>query len=92
MRDPRKVNTFVGKSIRIYFFIKKERGVTVRLVPVIVCLYLTLIHATSVFSIPLAHQRYSSMLQHPGYSPSVSAFSLTVSTTILDLIIFEFIF
>jgi hypothetical protein len=59
---------------------------------VVVCLYLILIHATSVFSIPIAYQRYSSMLQHPGYSLLVSSFSLIVSTTILELIIFEFIF
>jgi hypothetical protein len=43
----------------------------------------------SFFSLshPLAFQ-----LQHPGYNPSASAFSLPFSTTISDLTILEFIF
>jgi hypothetical protein len=63
-----------------------------RLVSVVVLLYLTLAHVTSAFSLPLTHQRSSNRLQHPGYSPSVSAFSLTINTIIPDFIILEFIF
>jgi hypothetical protein len=73
---------------------------------VVVWLYLTFIHVTSVFSFPLtypnllgnkrlgcglAHQRSSSSLQHLGYSPSASAFSLLIITTIPDFTILEFI-
>jgi hypothetical protein len=52
-------------------------------------MYLTLAH---VSFLPLAHQRSSSRLHHPAYSPSASAFSLLVSTTIPDLTILEFMF
>ncbi len=62
-----------------------------RLVPVVVWLYLTLAHATSAFSLPLAHYGSSSRLQLPSCSPSASAFSLLISTTIPDLTISEFI-
>jgi hypothetical protein len=73
---------------------------------VVVWLYLTFVHVTSVFSFPLgypnllgnkrlgcglAHQRSSSRLQHSGYSPSASAFSLLIITTIPDFTILEFI-
>jgi hypothetical protein len=68
----------------------KENTLPLRLVPVVVWLYLILTHATSAFSLPLTHQRSSSRLQHPGYSPSASAFSLPVITTIPDLTISEF--
>jgi hypothetical protein len=64
----------------------------VRLVPVVVWLYLTLVHAMSAFSLSLAHQRSSSRLQHSSYNPSASAFSFPVSTTIPNLTILEFIF
>jgi hypothetical protein len=55
-------------------------------------MYLTLAHAMLAFSLSLTLQRSSSRLQHPGYSPSASAFSLRVSITIPDLTILEFIF
>jgi hypothetical protein len=57
----------------------------------IVWLYLTLVHITSAFSLFIVMHGSSSMLQHPGYSRSVSVFSLTVNTTISDLTISEFI-
>jgi hypothetical protein len=44
----------------------------------------------SAFSLSLTQHGSSSRLQHPGYNPSASAFSLSVSTTILDLTILEF--
>jgi hypothetical protein len=62
----------------------------IRLVLVVIWLYLTLIYVTSAFSLLLAHYYFSSRLQLSGYSPSASAFSLPVSTTILDLTISEF--
>jgi hypothetical protein len=55
-----------------------------KLVLVVVWLYLTLIRTTSAFSLPLAHYGSNSRLQLPDYSPSASAFSLPVSTTILE--------
>jgi hypothetical protein len=63
-----------------------------RLVPLVAWMYLIFTHVTSVFFFPLAHQRSSSRLQYSGYIPSVSVFSLSVSTTIPDLTILEFIF
>jgi hypothetical protein len=60
------------------------------LVPVVVWLYLTFAHVTPAFSQPLAYYGSSSRLQYSGYSPSTSAFSLSVSTTIPALTISEF--
>jgi hypothetical protein len=58
-----------------------------------ITLYLTLAHATSAFYLPLTHQHSSSSrLQYSDYSRSASTFSLSVSTTIPDLTILEFIF
>jgi hypothetical protein len=54
-------------------------------------LYLILAHATSAFSLPLTHYGSSSRVQLSGYSPLALAFSLPVSTTILDLTISKFI-
>jgi hypothetical protein len=51
---------------------------------VVVWLYLTLAHAMLVFSLTLVHYGSSSRLQLSGYSLSASAFSLSVSTTILE--------
>jgi hypothetical protein len=70
----------------------ESAALPIRLVPVVVWLYLTLVHVTSALSLPLTHQRSSSKLQHSGYSPSTSAFSLLISTTIPDFTILEFIF
>jgi hypothetical protein len=57
---------------------------------VVALLYLNLTHATSAFSLPLTHYGSSNRLHLPGYTPSASAFSLQVSTTIPDLTILEF--
>jgi hypothetical protein len=62
-----------------------------RLAPVVAGLYITLAHTTSAFSLPLNHYGSSSRLQLLGYSSSISVFSLSVSTTIPDLTISEFI-
>jgi cation transporter-like permease len=64
----------------------------VRLISVVDWLYFILTHVTSAFSLSLVHYGFSSRLQHLGYSPSASVFSLPVNTTISDLIILEFIF
>jgi hypothetical protein len=66
-------------------------GLSIRLVFVVVGLYLILIHAMSVFSLPLTHYGFSSRLQLSGYSQLASAFSLPVSIIILNLTISEFI-
>jgi hypothetical protein len=63
-----------------------------RLISVVVWLYLTFTYGTSAFSLPLAHYSSNIRLQHLGYSPLASAFSLLISTTIPDLTILEFIF
>jgi hypothetical protein len=54
------------------------------------CLYHTIVHVTLIFFLPLAHYGSNSMLQHLYYN--LSAFILSVSTTIPDLTILEFIF
>jgi hypothetical protein len=54
--------------------------------------YLTLDHTTSVFSLPFDYQRSSSNLHQPTtFSPQSHQHSLSVSTTIPDLTILEFI-
>jgi hypothetical protein len=57
---------------------------------VVTSLYLIFVHAISAFSPPLIYHGSSSRLQHSSYSPSVSVFSLSVSTTLSDLTISEF--
>jgi hypothetical protein len=52
--------------------------------------YPTLAYITSAFFLYLIHYGSSNRLQFSGYRLSASAFSLTVSTIILDLIISEF--
>jgi hypothetical protein len=76
---------------RLFVYRIHKATLRIRLVPVVVCLYLTLTHATSVFSPPLVQHNSTSRLQHPGYNPSASTISLLVSTTITDLTISEFI-
>jgi hypothetical protein len=55
-------------------------------------MYLILDHTTSSFSLFLAYYGSSSMLQYLVYNSSILTFSVSVSTTILDLTILEFIF
>jgi hypothetical protein len=91
--DGRNFTVKMENFLSAFFFLSKIsfNSKDVSLISMVVRLYLILVYVTLAFSPPLTQHGSNSRLQHPGYSPLVSTFSLSISITIPKLTILEFI-